>query len=148
MLKNDYGITKLYRISNILYKKNMEFFSKIIKLFIRIFFSATIPYKCQIGVGTKFPHGGQGVVLNEYAKIGKNCVISANVVVGGKKDKNNIPIINDNCIIGANSVIIGKVVIGENSIIGAGSVITKDVEPNSIVVGNPGRIIKKRGQNE
>lgn len=43
--------------------------------------------------------------------------------------------------IGANATIICGITIGENSIIGAGSVVTKDVPPNSIVAGNPARVI-------
>jgi len=44
--------------------------------------------------------------------------------------------------IGSNATIL-PVTIGENSIIGAGAVVTKDVPSNSIVVGNPARIIDK-----
>lgn len=45
--------------------------------------------------------------------------------------------------IGANATIICGVTIGENSIVGAGSVVIKDVPPDSIVVGNPAKIIGK-----
>lgn len=45
--------------------------------------------------------------------------------------------------IGCNSIILKGVSIGDNSIIAAGSVITKDVEPNTLVGGNPARVIKK-----
>ena len=45
--------------------------------------------------------------------------------------------------IGANATIICGITIGENSIIGAGSVVTKDVPPDSIVVGNPAKVIGK-----
>ena len=45
--------------------------------------------------------------------------------------------------IGANATIICGITIGENSIIGAGSVVTKDVPSNSIVVGNPAKVIGK-----
>jgi acetyltransferase-like isoleucine patch superfamily enzyme len=44
--------------------------------------------------------------------------------------------------IGSNSTILSKVTIGENAIVGAGSVVTKDVPPNTIVAGNPARIIR------
>jgi len=45
--------------------------------------------------------------------------------------------------IGSNATIMGGIVIGENSIIGAGAVVTKDVPANSILVGNPARVIRK-----
>jgi acetyltransferase-like isoleucine patch superfamily enzyme len=44
--------------------------------------------------------------------------------------------------IGSNSTILSHVTIGENAIIGAGSVVTKDIPPNTIVAGNPARIIR------
>ena len=43
--------------------------------------------------------------------------------------------------VGMGSIILPGVHIGENVIIGAGSVVTKDIPDNSLVVGNPGRII-------
>lgn len=45
--------------------------------------------------------------------------------------------------IGANATILCGVTIGENSIVGAGAVVTKDVPPNSIVAGNPAKVIGK-----
>lgn len=45
--------------------------------------------------------------------------------------------------IGSSSTILCGVTIGENAIIGAGSVVTKDVPANTIVAGNPARILRK-----
>lgn len=50
-------------------------------------------------------------------------------------------IIGDNVFIGANAVILPNVRIGNDSIIGAGCIVTKDVPNNSVVIGNPMRII-------
>jgi acetyltransferase-like isoleucine patch superfamily enzyme len=44
--------------------------------------------------------------------------------------------------IGSGSTILSKVTVGENAIVGAGSVVTKDVPPNSIVAGNPARVLR------
>ena len=52
-------------------------------------------------------------------------------------------VIMDKVWIGANSVITAGVTIGKYAIIGAGSVITKDVAPLTMVVGSPGKPIKK-----
>ena len=45
--------------------------------------------------------------------------------------------------IGSGATLLSKITIGENSIIGAGSVVTKDVPPNTIVAGNPARVLRK-----
>jgi acetyltransferase-like isoleucine patch superfamily enzyme len=45
--------------------------------------------------------------------------------------------------IGSGSTILSKVTVGENAIVGAGSVVTKDVPPNTIVAGNPARVLRK-----
>lgn len=44
--------------------------------------------------------------------------------------------------IGSSSTILCGITIGENSIVGAGSVVTKNVPPNTIVAGNPAKILK------
>jgi maltose O-acetyltransferase len=49
--------------------------------------------------------------------------------------------IGDNVFIGANSTVLPGVKIGKNAIIGAGSVVTKDIQENSIAVGNPAKVI-------
>ena len=45
--------------------------------------------------------------------------------------------------IGSNATILCGITIGENSLIGAGAVVVSDVPKNSVVVGNPARVIKK-----
>lgn len=47
----------------------------------------------------------------------------------------------DNVFIGSNSTILPNVKIGPNAVIAAGSVVTKDVEPNTVVGGNPAKKI-------
>lgn len=50
--------------------------------------------------------------------------------------------IGRNVWIGAGATIIGGVTVGENSVVAAGSVVTKDVPPNTLVGGNPARVIR------
>ena len=56
--------------------------------------------------------------------------------------------VEDNVWIGGGAIILGGVTIGKNSVIGAGTVVTKDVPANSVVVGNPGRVVRTLDENE
>ena len=53
-------------------------------------------------------------------------------------------VIEDDVWIGARVIILPGVKIGKGSILGAGSVITKNVEPYTVVGGNPAKLIKRR----
>jgi len=53
----------------------------------------------------------------------------------------NTIVIGDNVFIGLNSIILPGVKIGNNVIIGAGSVVTKSIPDNSVVAGNPAKIL-------
>ena len=44
--------------------------------------------------------------------------------------------------VGSGATILSSVVIGENAIVGAGSVVTRDVPPNTIVAGNPAKVLR------
>jgi UDP-2-acetamido-3-amino-2,3-dideoxy-glucuronate N-acetyltransferase len=46
--------------------------------------------------------------------------------------------------IGSNATILCGITIGENALVGAGAVVTRDVPPDTVVAGNPARILKKR----
>ncbi|BBO85860.1 N-acetyltransferase [Desulfosarcina ovata subsp. sediminis] len=46
--------------------------------------------------------------------------------------------------IGSNATILCGITIGENALVGAGAVVTRDVPPNTVVVGNPAKVLRKR----
>jgi acetyltransferase-like isoleucine patch superfamily enzyme len=54
-------------------------------------------------------------------------------------------VIEKNVWIAAGATIIGGVTVGENSVVAAGSVVTKDVHPNTLVGGNPAKVIRSIG---
>lgn len=50
--------------------------------------------------------------------------------------------IEDNAWLGGGAIVLAGRTVGENAIVGAGSVVTKDVPPNTLVVGNPAQVIR------
>lgn len=95
--------------------------------------------------------GGGLVVYHPFAsvinakKIGENFEFRNGLTIGNKHNDNNlIPTIGNNVVVGANVTIIGDISVGNNVVIGAGTVIVKSVPDNSIVVGNPAKILEKK----
>lgn len=67
--------------------------------------------------------------------------------IKGEKDWSKVPVsqvvVQNKAWVGFNSIILKGITVGEGAIIGAGSVVTRDVDPYTIVAGNPARIIKE-----
>lgn len=96
-----------------------------------------------LGEGTKMGHFS----YLGNARVGKNVNIGAGTITcnydGNEKHQT---VIQDNVFIGSDSMLVAPVEIGENSSTGAGSVVTKDVPPDSVVVGVPARVIRRKDQ--
>ena len=56
--------------------------------------------------------------------------------------------IRDNAFIFSNSLIMPGVTIGEGAVVLAGSVVTKDVDPYTVVGGNPAKIVRSRANHD
>lgn len=92
-----------------------------------------------IGPGFLIQHGYSTVICAE--RIGKNFHVNQCVNVVWNNDKR--PTIGDDVSIFAGAIVVGGVKIGNNVRVGAGAVVVKDVPDNSLVVGNPMRIIPR-----
>lgn len=91
---------------------------------------------CNIEIGNNNLINKQ-VVLGHDVILGDHCVVSPHVTVGGNT------IIKDHVFIGSGAVIRNGITIDENCIIGMGAVVTKDIPNNSVVVGNPGKVVRE-----
>lgn len=100
---------------------------------------------------------GLGNVLIGPIKVGSDVMFAQNVVLSGlnhsyedislppsqQKVSTNPIVIEDEVWVGANAMITAGVTVGKHSVIAGGSVVVKDVPPYSVVVGNPGKILKQ-----
>lgn len=145
-MSKKYVVMGLQRVSHNLYKKNIPILPRAVFLFTRLLCGCSIPPAVEIGEGTRLAHNGLGVVIHDKCVIGRNTVIQANVVLGGKSGEGG-PRIGDYCYIGAGAVILGEINIGNDVIVGANAVVTHDVPPGSVVVGIPAKVVKRVDAN-
>jgi maltose O-acetyltransferase len=107
------------------------------------------------GIGA---HSAVGtVVIGEFVMMGTHCLILSQ---NHRFDDLDIPmcqqgfdadtpvVVEDDVWIGSRVIILPGVRVGRGAIIGAGAVVTKNVEPYSIVGGNPARVIGRRNANK
>jgi len=144
-----YSMPVLLRLTEYFYDRSLKCKSKICEKLMRelanycrrkneILNQFEHGYVHDIAYGTLFHH--TGVTVTENVKIGKNVQIFKNVTLALVNGRT--------CEIGENSVIFSHVLIlgrkiGKNCVVGGGSIVIHDIPDNSVVAGNPARIIKK-----
>jgi bifunctional UDP-N-acetylglucosamine pyrophosphorylase/glucosamine-1-phosphate N-acetyltransferase len=98
-----------------------------------------------LGPGTKMGHFSY---IGD-ANIGPDVNIGAGVITANYDGRNKHPTeIGAGAFIGSDTMLIAPLKIGAGARTGAGSVVTKDVPPNSLAVGTPARIIRKKEDND
>jgi serine O-acetyltransferase len=138
----------IHRAAHFIRALGIPFFPRLISQISRFLTGVEIHPGAQIGKGFFIDHGS-GVVIGETSEIGENVLIYHQVTLGNanlNSSGKRHPTVGSNVVIGAGAKLVGPVVIGEYSVIGAGTVITKDIPTHSVVVGNPGKVIKRFGQ--
>ena len=107
----------------------------------------------EIGKNTMVSFGAKLDTHRGKILIGNNCLITHGVkilshdgamrLIDSSDNGNGIVRIGNNVFVGVNSIILRNITIGDNVVIAAGSVVNKDVPSNTLVAGNPARIIKE-----
>ncbi len=136
-----------HRIAHFLWRIKIPFLPRFISQLSRFLTGIEIHPGAKIGKGFFIDHG-MGVVIGETAEIGDHVIMYHEVTLGGTSlaTGKRHPTIGDDVMIGAGAKLFGPITVGDNSQIGGSAVVIKDVPPNSVVVGNPGRVVRTRGE--
>jgi serine O-acetyltransferase len=112
-------------------------------------FGISLSHGTSIGSGLYIGHT-TGIVVNDFAVIGKNCNLSQGVTIGqtNRGKRKGTPVIGDNVYIGPGAKVIGGIRVGNNVAIGANCVVLEDIPDNAVVVGVPGRIVSYNGSQD
>lgn len=102
-----------------------------------------------IGKGFVIGHWGR-IVIHGDAKIGEQCMVTHNVTIGRdiRGKRKGVPTIGNRVAIRTNSTVVGNITIGDDVLIAPNTFVNFDVPSNSIVIGNPARIISRENASE
>jgi bifunctional UDP-N-acetylglucosamine pyrophosphorylase/glucosamine-1-phosphate N-acetyltransferase len=101
--------------------------------------------RSRVGARSRIPHFS----YVGDAEVGQGVNIGAGSVTSnydGEKDLKSKTVIGDGALIGVDTIMTAPVRVGRRSVTGNGSVVTKDVPDESVVVGMPARVIRRRGE--
>ena len=96
-----------------------------------------------VGKGLTIWHWG-AIVINGKARLGDNCTLNPNIVIGHKRKGEGAPQIGNNVFIGSGARVIGDIVIGDDVYIAPNSMVIRDIPNHSMVAGIPAKVIKRR----
>jgi cysteinyl-tRNA synthetase len=135
----------IHRITHSLWELKIPVIPRLLSHIARLFTGIEIHPAAKIGAGFFIDHG-MGVVIGETTEIGEDCLLYQGVTLGGtgKEKGKRHPTLGNHVVVGGGAKVLGPIRIGDYVKIGANSVILKDVPDYSIVVGVPGKIIKKK----
>jgi cysteinyl-tRNA synthetase len=135
----------LHRINHILWNLGIPFVPRLFSHIARFLTGIEIHPAAKIGPGFFIDHG-MGVVIGETSEIGEDCLLYQGVTLGGtgKEKGKRHPTLGKNVVVGTGAKILGAITIGNSAKIGANAVVLDSVPDYAIVVGVPGKVIKKK----
>lgn len=134
----------MHRLAYALWRRRWRLLAHWVAYFARWWTGIEIHPAARLGRRFFIDHG-MGVVIGETAEVGDDVTLYHGVTLGGvslAKGKRH-PTLEDGVVVGAGAKILGAINIGKNSRIGANAVVVRDVPPDQVVVGIPGKIVGK-----
>ena len=135
---------KIHSLGHWLWKKRVPLIPRWLALFNRVVFAVQLPSETRLGREVQFGYSGLGTVIHPRAIIGDRVKIGPGVVVGGRSEIYDVPVIEDDVQLGVGAKILGPVRVGRGAIVGANAVVLHDVPAGVVVGGIPARILRQR----
>lgn len=135
---------KIHAVAHWLWKKRVPLLPTVLTLFNRVVFAVQLPASTQVGRGVRLNYSGLGTVIHKRAVIGDHVEIGPGVVIGGRSEIWEVPVVEDFVQIGVGAKVLGPIRVGRGAIIGANAVVLRDVPPNAVVGGIPAKILRMR----
>lgn len=130
-----------------LWNAGFKSLARVLSQITRFMTGVEIHPAAQIGRRFFIDHA-MGVIIGETTVIGDDCTIYQGVTLGGtgKETGKRHPTLGNNVLVGVGASVLGNITIGDNSKVGGGAVVVNDVPPNCTVVGIPGKIVVRDGE--
>lgn len=131
-----------------LYKHKIKMIARIISQTARWFTGVEIHPGATIGRRCFIDHG-MAVVIGETTEIGDDVTLYQGVTLGGtgKDTGKRHPTIGNRVMISSGAKVLGPFKVGDDVKIGSGSVVLNEIPPGSTVVGIPGRVVRRYGED-
>jgi serine O-acetyltransferase len=133
----------LFRVINRFAKYHpIGFLLRLFYRYSQVRYGFQIAHYTKIGGGIYIPHFG-GIVISSHVILGENCNIAQGVTIGriNAGPRKGAPKIGNQVWIGPNAVLSGNIKIGDNVLIAPLAFVNMDVPSNSLVIGNPAKIV-------
>jgi serine O-acetyltransferase len=137
-------LVAIHAVAHWLLRYHVPLLPMLLTLFNRVVFAVQLPAATKLGRGVKLNYSGLGTVLHPRAVIGDRVEIGPGVVIGGRSEIYEVPVIEDDVHIGVGAKVLGPVRVGRGAIVGANAVVLHDVPPGAVVGGIPARILRRR----
>ena len=145
-----------HRLASRLWRARLRLVARWVSQVARMLTGIEIHPGAKIGRRFFIDHG-MGVVIGETAEIGDNVTLYHDVTLGGvapsvesdkQRNTKRHPTLENDVIVGSGAQILGPITVGRCARVGANAVVTKDVPPETTVVGIPARPVRSSAHQE
>jgi serine O-acetyltransferase len=95
------NLLTMQRLGRVLQRSGVPVVPGLLRKLMRVMYQAYLPFSTEVGEGTRFGYNGAGNFIHPKAKIGRSCVLSPYVLIGGREGLQGGAQIGDYVRIGA-----------------------------------------------